>query len=179
VGDESEIEPTDARDRLEELEQALFVHEALATLPEQCREVLDRFFARDESYRTIGEALSLPQGTIASRIARCLEKLRTELGEEDVHAHRLEVSMAPTYEHDEETLGRLLAALPPAPAAWVRAAQELPAARRSLDEIVERAEADASFRRALVADLERALAEAGYEPERPLLEAVRRRLRDE
>ena len=46
------------------------------TLPENCREILDRFFARDESYRTIGEALELPAGTIASRISRCLEKLR-------------------------------------------------------------------------------------------------------
>jgi len=45
-------------------------------LPEQCGEILDRFFARDESYRTIGELLGLPAGTIASRISRCLAKLR-------------------------------------------------------------------------------------------------------
>ena len=44
-----------------------------------CREILDRFFARDESYRTIGEALDLPAGTIASRISRCLGKLREQL----------------------------------------------------------------------------------------------------
>ncbi len=50
--------------------------EALATLPEHCREILDRFFARDESYREIGAALDLPAGTIASRISRCLSKLR-------------------------------------------------------------------------------------------------------
>ena len=43
------------------------------------REFLDRFFARDESYRTIGEALELPSGTIASRISRCLAKLRVEM----------------------------------------------------------------------------------------------------
>ena len=36
-------------------------------------------FARDETYRTIGEALELPAGTIASRISRCLVKLRDEL----------------------------------------------------------------------------------------------------
>jgi DNA-directed RNA polymerase specialized sigma24 family protein len=41
--------------------------------------VLDRFFARDESYRVIGEALDLPAGTIASRISRCLGKLREKL----------------------------------------------------------------------------------------------------
>jgi DNA-directed RNA polymerase specialized sigma24 family protein len=48
-------------------------------LPEHCAEILDRFFARDESYRTIGEALGLPPGTIASRISRCLTKLRRKL----------------------------------------------------------------------------------------------------
>jgi DNA-directed RNA polymerase specialized sigma24 family protein len=41
--------------------------------------MLDRFFARDESYRTISAALDLPQGTIASRIARCLTRLRSML----------------------------------------------------------------------------------------------------
>jgi len=58
------------------LEEALTVHEALAEVPEHCREILDRFFARDESYKTIGEALDLPSGTIASRISRCLARLR-------------------------------------------------------------------------------------------------------
>jgi RNA polymerase sigma factor (sigma-70 family) len=64
---------------LERLDEALDVHEGLRALSEDCREVLDRFFARDESYRTIGEALALPAGTIASRISRCLGKLRSAL----------------------------------------------------------------------------------------------------
>jgi RNA polymerase sigma factor (sigma-70 family) len=67
---------TAADDVLAQLEEAFDVHEALADLPEHCREILDRFFARDESYRAIGEALELPAGTIASRISRCLDKLR-------------------------------------------------------------------------------------------------------
>src|SRR5690242_20698274 len=76
----SEIDPEEqAVDTLGMLEQAMTVHEALATLPEHCREILDRFFARDESYRVIGDALDLPPGTIASRISRCLTRLRTEL----------------------------------------------------------------------------------------------------
>ena len=58
------------------LDEALTVHEALAATPEHCREIVDRFFARDESYKTIGEALDLPAGTIASRISRCLGRLR-------------------------------------------------------------------------------------------------------
>ena len=76
---------------------------------------------------------------------------------------------------NEERLAQLIRALPPAPAAWVRAAQELPLARRGLDEIVGRAEADAAFRQRLVSDLEAALEEEGYEPDRALLDALRER----
>ena len=63
----------------DEIEEAFAVRQALAGLGQPCHELLDRFFARDESYRTIGEALDLPAGTIASRISRCLGKLRTVL----------------------------------------------------------------------------------------------------
>jgi RNA polymerase sigma factor (sigma-70 family) len=66
----------DAGGTLDDLDEAFAVHEALAQLSKPCQEVLDRFFARDESYRTIGEELQLPPGTIASRISRCLVKLR-------------------------------------------------------------------------------------------------------
>src|SRR4051794_29170383 len=61
------------------LDDALTVHDALEQTPEHCREILDRFFAQDESYKTIGEALDLPSGTIASRISRCLTRLREHL----------------------------------------------------------------------------------------------------
>jgi RNA polymerase sigma factor (sigma-70 family) len=77
-------------DPIEQLTEALDVHEALADLPERCREILDRFFARDESYRTIAEALDLPAGTIASRISRCLARLKDHLREETPAAVRLE-----------------------------------------------------------------------------------------
>jgi hypothetical protein len=79
-------------------------------------------------------------------------------------------------EMNEETLAKLLHYLPPAPGAWVEAAQELPLARRTLDEIVARATADAAFRQALVADLEAALAAEGYEPAPRLVDALRSRL---
>ncbi|TML54192.1 MAG: hypothetical protein E6G15_07610 [Actinobacteria bacterium] len=78
--------------------------------------------------------------------------------------------------YDIERLSRLIGMLPPAPEAWVRAAQELPGARRELETIVERAEADAAFRAALVADLESALRAEGVEPTRPLLDELRRRV---
>jgi RNA polymerase sigma-70 factor (ECF subfamily) len=79
AADADELPETAADDVLAQLEEAFDVHEALADLPEHCREILDRFFARDESYRAIGEALELPAGTIASRISRCLDKLRDVL----------------------------------------------------------------------------------------------------
>jgi hypothetical protein len=79
---------------------------------------------------------------------------------------------------NEDRLAELIGALPPAPQAWVQAAQELPLARTEIAEIVARAEADAEFRQALIADLDATLAQEGYEPERPLLEALRRRFAD-
>jgi hypothetical protein len=78
--------------------------------------------------------------------------------------------------YDEERLGELLAALPPAPRGWVEAAQELPRMRRELDDLVGRAEADEALRRALVADLEGALRASGIEPRRAVVDDLRRRL---
>ena len=49
--------------------------------------------------------------------------------------------------YDEERLAELLALLPPAPRAWVQAAQELPLARQQVDGLVARAEADAASAR--------------------------------
>jgi RNA polymerase sigma factor (sigma-70 family) len=66
-------------DALDELDEAMMIHDAMRMLPEHCAEILDRFFTRDESYKTIGAALELPPGTIASRISRCLSKLRSQL----------------------------------------------------------------------------------------------------
>ena len=66
---------------LAEIEEAFAVREALAGLSEACQDILDRFFARDQSYRTISTELEIPSGTIASRIARCLGRLRAELEE--------------------------------------------------------------------------------------------------
>jgi hypothetical protein len=78
--------------------------------------------------------------------------------------------------YSEEMLAELLRTLPAAPEAWVQAAQEIPLARRGLDDIVERARADQAFREALIADLESALEDAGYEPDPALADAVRARL---
>jgi RNA polymerase sigma factor (sigma-70 family) len=85
-----ELEPAELDETLSTLDEALTIHDAMATLPENCREILDRFFAQDESYRTIGEALDLPAGTIASRLSRCLDKLKALL-EENTEPARPEV----------------------------------------------------------------------------------------
>ncbi len=82
-------------------------------------------------------------------------------------------------EYDEQRLGRLIGMLPPAPEGWVRAAQELPAARRGLDQLVARAEADAAFRASVLADLESALQAEGVEPEPRVVDTLRRLLADQ
>jgi hypothetical protein len=77
---------------------------------------------------------------------------------------------------DEQRLAELLGALPPAPDAWVEAAKELPLARRQLDNLVERAVADEDFRRAIEADIEAAIREAGCIPDPVTVAALRARL---
>jgi RNA polymerase sigma factor (sigma-70 family) len=64
---------------LAEIEEAFAVREALSGLSEPCQDILDRFFTRDQSYKTISDELEIPSGTIASRIARCLAKLKDGL----------------------------------------------------------------------------------------------------
>ena len=76
--------------------------------------------------------------------------------------------------YNEERLGELLRMLPPAPAGWVEAAQQLPLARIQLDALVERAEADVAFRVSVVADLELALRAVGVEPRPAVVDHLRK-----
>ena len=78
--------------------------------------------------------------------------------------------------YDEERIAELLRLLPPAPVGWVRAAQELPAARIEVAELVARAEADVAFRALVIADLEAALAAEGIEATPSVVAALRSRL---
>lgn len=77
---------------------------------------------------------------------------------------------------NEERIAELLAALAPAPGAWVRAAQELPRARREIDRLASLAEADAAYRDALLEDTTAALRGAGLEPAPHVVAALRERL---
>ena len=79
-------------------------------------------------------------------------------------------------DYDTERLAALIGALPAAPKAWIKAAQELPMARRGLDDLVARAEADMELRARVLADLEAAVAAEGVRPSAPLLAELRERL---
>ena len=76
----------------------------------------------------------------------------------------------------EETLADLIAALPPAPEAWVQSAVELAQVRAAMDELIALAGADSQARAAILADLEQALRGRGVEPRRQTLEQLRVRL---
>ena len=77
--EDDELDPGGLDESLAQLDEALTVRGCLDAVGDPCREILDRFFCRDESYKAIGDALGLPAGTIASRISRCLGKLKVEL----------------------------------------------------------------------------------------------------
>ena len=163
-------EETDAM--LERLDEALGSTRPCEALSGDCREILDRFFARDESYRDDRRALDLPAGTIASRISRCLGKLREQLEGR---------KPAPTRLEDRERHIRIRrrasgrAAERPSPGSrWVGsgcAGASVGTARHRRDRRARRV--DSEFRVRLVADLEAALAAAGYEPTDELVDAVR------
>ena len=77
--DTDTLEPAEIDESLSLLDEAMTIRGALEAVGDACREILDRFFCRDESYKAIGDALNLPAGTIASRISRCLAKVKLEL----------------------------------------------------------------------------------------------------
>lgn len=73
--------PEDAPDAvqqeaLEAVEEWSLVYDALSHLEAPCGEVLRRFFVMDQRYGEIAAAMRIPPGTVASRIARCLVRLR-------------------------------------------------------------------------------------------------------
>lgn len=61
---------------LEAVEEALLARTALAQVEAPCREILNRFFALSQKYAEIAREMGIPEGTVASRIARCLMRLR-------------------------------------------------------------------------------------------------------
>jgi len=78
--------------------------------------------------------------------------------------------------YNEEKLGEILSALPPAPKAWVRAAKDLPLMQQGLDEIVQRADADEEYRRRVIENPLAVLEEAEVVAHVDVVEILRRRL---
>jgi hypothetical protein len=76
----------------------------------------------------------------------------------------------------QEEIAELIAALPPAPTAWVEAATELPRARATIDKLVAQAMSDRDRREAMLSDLEAALRAAGVRPRPRLVDDLRVRL---
>jgi len=66
---------------LERIERAFTLREALGSIDEPCRRIVTLFFFEGRRYSDIASALAIPEGTVASRIARCVAKLRAKLGE--------------------------------------------------------------------------------------------------
>lgn len=80
-----------------------------------------------------------------------------------------------SYDHDR--LAELLAALPPVPLGWEKAAQELPRIGRALDHLDSAALGDAAVESRVVDELESALAQAGIAAEERILAQARALLR--
>ncbi len=67
---------------LREVETAFVVQNALKQLSPECRDILTQFFYENRRYADIAASLEIAVGTVASRIARCLVRLRAVLGPE-------------------------------------------------------------------------------------------------
>ena len=78
--------------------------------------------------------------------------------------------------YDEDKIAELLTQLPPAPQAWITAAAEIPRTQRELADIMRRLETDEEFRRAVQADIDRALGHFGYTPDPRNVRAIRARV---
>ncbi len=76
----------------------------------------------------------------------------------------------------EERIVELLAELTPAPAAWIRAARELPRSNREIDRLVTLAHGDEALHAWLLEDPAGALRRAGLEPSPRVVAKLRARL---
>jgi RNA polymerase sigma-70 factor (ECF subfamily) len=66
---------------LERVERAFVLGEAVRGLDEPCRQIISLFFFQGRPYKDIAAALAIPEGTVASRLARCVAKLRGNVSE--------------------------------------------------------------------------------------------------
>lgn len=57
-------------------ENAQFLSESLEEMSDECRDVIEKRFFKDMSYKEICDELDLPLGTVCSRLKRCLLYLK-------------------------------------------------------------------------------------------------------
>ena len=75
--------PFVAADALAQIDDALTVREAISHLPAIQQEIVERALVRGESHAAIASALGIAEGTVASRISRARQRLRTLLAERE------------------------------------------------------------------------------------------------
>lgn len=93
VGLDSIREP--ATDHTEASVAAVTVGAALASLPVDQRAAVVLRYYHDYSYRDIAYALSVPEGTVGSRLTLALRRLRKILGEETSPLGRMSIEETP------------------------------------------------------------------------------------
>jgi len=76
----AEVEPREP-DHIDELETAMEVRRALASLGEPCSTTVSLHFFADLTQAEVATRLGVPSGTVAARISRCLRRLRDALQE--------------------------------------------------------------------------------------------------
>lgn len=67
---------------LERIERAYTLTRVLRELDDPCRQIIALFFFKGQTYKAIATALAIPEGTVGSRLSRCLTKLRANVREE-------------------------------------------------------------------------------------------------
>lgn len=77
--DQPEDEP--APEIIDELDAALDVRAAVDALGEPCRSTLALHFFEDLSQAEVARRLNSPEGTIAARVSRCLQRLRANISD--------------------------------------------------------------------------------------------------
>ncbi|MCS6878728.1 MAG: sigma-70 family RNA polymerase sigma factor [Geminicoccaceae bacterium] len=80
---EFEPDPAPGSDEIAELGRMSDVlREAIETLPEEQKRLIEIFYFEDKTHSAIAEELGLPLGTVKSRLRLALAKLRARLGED-------------------------------------------------------------------------------------------------
>lgn len=66
----------------EQIERASVLAQALRELDAPCQQIISLFFFQAQPYSAIADTLGIPEGTVGSRLARCLTKLRKRIREQ-------------------------------------------------------------------------------------------------